>query len=319
MASSIHVCMNGEFLVNRMPVSRLPASILEHPVYQRFFGQANFDVLPSSIGPGAYVFQDNKKKSSFTLYRNGADLVVAERRKEQQSSTCHLLPQSLFAGKFPQHLTSSFSYWLNTATRTVEFCPLVFTDYVLEEAVCSYQLDLVTKKLSESVGQRRHLVDIGSTTFVEIATKCTDRLDEREHVHMFVDKKEHVCIQLPRLGLNFYVDTRQANAHRHLDIVSNEYFGMRVSDSQRLDTLIGLRRCLLLSDIEWVDDEHSSRILLVPNGQLSIKAEGRRRALFCFLQFFFLFKSLQNQSISNNLILIPRHRHCKVDQVREGG
>ena len=267
--------MNGEFLVNRMPVSRLPASIFEHQVYLRFFGAANYDVLPSSIGPGAFVFQDKTKKSSFTLYRNGGNLVVSERRKNEEH-TFHLLPQSIFVDKFPHHLTHSFSYWYNTAIHTIEFYPPKFADYVLEEAVCSYQLDLDTMKLRESNGQRRHLIDIGSATFAEIATKCTDRLDERKHVHMFVDEKKHVCIHLPRLCLNFYVDTRQKNDDRHLYIVSNEYLGMRVSGNQQLDTLIGLRRCLLLSDIDWVDEEHSSRKLLVPNGQLLFKnVEGK--------------------------------------------
>ena len=109
-AATVHVSMSGEVLINGSPVSRLPDTILEHPVYARFFGKANFDVLPSAIGLGAYCFKDKSDTSSFTLYRNdNDDLVVIEKRGK---SVSYLLPQSLFVDKFPAHLVESYSYWL---------------------------------------------------------------------------------------------------------------------------------------------------------------------------------------------------------------
>ena len=137
-----------------------------------------------------------------------------------------------------------------------------------EEAKCSYTLNLRTMRLIESRGGReRQLVDVQSSTFKEMAVKCTDRLDERPFVHMFVDEQAKLCVHVTRLSLNFHVDTRKANAHKRMHIVSSEY-GMRVGDEQRLDTLIGLKRCLLLCDTNWLDAQRSSRILLVPNGPL---------------------------------------------------
>ena len=290
--------MSGEFLVNGMPVSRLPNYILEHSVYQRFFGAANFDVHSSELGLGAFAFDykfssgsidDNNNNGSvanrFTLYCNGADLVVKEERADERSAR-YLLPQSLFVDKFPFQLVNSFSYWLTTASDSdtepeerhcIEFWPRFYTEYMRDDAVCSYRLDLANKTLSECSGQRRQLVDVNSDTFKEIAAKCTDLLDERPFVHMFVDEHERIAIHLTRLGLRFHVEEEKAvktwrKLKRKLRIMSGEY-GMQVSDEQRLDTLVGLRRCLLLCDLDCSGVKHPSRILLVPNGPLRISSE----------------------------------------------
>ena len=266
--------MNGEFLVNYEPIGHLPTSIRNHETYKRFFGDLNLPVKPSSMGLGAYVFMADAAlpdHTSFTFFLCRGDLVVVEQTSRR--TVRQLIPHTAFAAKFPAHFVDEHSHWLDKSgsgrgRMVVEFCALNYTEYIKSGGKANYALDLgddMTLRERPPLAGRL-LVDIASPTFDELATKITDRLDERAFVHVFVDEKrnDRLAIHLTRLNLSFSVDTRS------LHVISNEYLNMRVSDSQLRDTLIGLRKCVLLCDVDWVDDEHSARLLLVLNGTLDI-------------------------------------------------
>ena len=300
----LHLNMNGELLVNYEPVGHLPPNIRSHETYKRFFGDLDLEVKPSSMGLNAYVFTVDSlpHNTSFTLFLCGTDLVVLE--QTSQHTVRQLIPHTEFAHKFPASFDNEYSYWLLKSTspavmnkkqksknkpvkegRTaeqfvVELCAGTYVEYVASGGRASYVLDLVEMTLQEKPPLAgRWLIDIASPTYCEIAAKITDRLDVRSFVHMFVDKHGCIAIHLTRLNLNFTVDTQTSKGKRSngntfsLHVLSNEYLNMRVSDAQQLDTLIGLRKCVLLCDVDWLDEEHSTRLLLVPNGTLEIGTE----------------------------------------------
>ena len=81
-------------------------------------------------------------------------------------------------------------------------------------------------------------------------------------VHIFVHH-EKIYIELYRYNLTFKIENNM--------IESNEFRGMIISKSQKLDTLLGLEMGLVLCEKENYENLPRKRKLIVPHGMLSIE------------------------------------------------
>ena len=91
-----------------------------------------------------------------------------------------------------------------------------------------------------------------------------------EFVHVFYyEEKKNILIELPRMGLTFEIDDK-----RNV-VMSKDYIGMKVSESQQINTLLGLEKGLLLCEdngnILVESNGKSKKQLLIPNGIIKIK------------------------------------------------
>jgi hypothetical protein len=79
---NLFVGISGEFLVDGLPVGRLPKQILQHDLYASYFGGFSFKVHPSIQGKGVFVTSD-ESKSSFTFVLIEQELLIYESRRDQ--------------------------------------------------------------------------------------------------------------------------------------------------------------------------------------------------------------------------------------------
>jgi hypothetical protein len=206
--------LSGQLLVNNKPFGKLPREILSHEDYKRFFRDFDFETHPSSGGNDAYVSWANDKKSSYTFFLKGRDLVVLERimikgdAENENEIIKQLIPHTLVEEHFPEMFTVNYSHWLNKKTNCIEFKSRYYSDY--QKASLGNNVDYFfdLKDLSmKSIKDEQLLIDIKSRTFKSIV-KFTNRLDDAKHVHVFIRMNcpNEVHIKMPRLNLNFKID-----------------------------------------------------------------------------------------------------------------
>lgn len=126
---------------------------------------------------------------------------------------------------------------------------------------CELVLDINNGRKLQHLETKRLLADIRCPTFQMIA-KVFARLESVEHIHVWLDTDGQFTVELPRMRLSFVV----TGFDKMIVITSQEYEGMKISEYQQLETLVGLEQGLLLTnDVE--------KILLVPHGNVNLKGQ----------------------------------------------
>lgn len=132
-----------------------------------------------------------------------------------------------------------------------------------------YKLDL-NRFLLEHIQTKRHLLDVTSDSHRQIAGHL-DRLERNEFEHIYIDGDKSVDenaliadIELVRVNLKFATSIDG----EYIDLVSNEFSGMKVSLNQNCGSLFGLRKGLILEPIANSSNVKATKqqILLIPNG-----------------------------------------------------
>jgi hypothetical protein len=107
---SINV-ISGEVLINGLPPSRLPQSVVAHPLYMRTFGDINFEVVEK----GDFLETRYPIFGRFYRFSKGSSLTIYEFR-EDESEMLELLdgtPDGVsWAMDLPIRLKSMHSHWL---------------------------------------------------------------------------------------------------------------------------------------------------------------------------------------------------------------
>ena len=254
--ASLHVRLNGDFLVNRQPAGKLPKEIKENFLYQRYFGyKTDFKVFPS-ITSGEFCTSD----FNFLLIDNQ---LVIKNRKNINCSYRQLLPHTLFESNFPINFSENFSHWLVKEKNEIEFCSKTYEENLNDNYQVYFIYDL-NRNLLLDFFTHKHLISIHSQTFIEIELKFTRKLESKEYVHIYEDSNKNLIkIELPRMKLNFYLD-------ENLNILSKEYSGFKVNLNQNIGTLLNLETFLVLCDEKNFYDEKPKGLVLIPNRELII-------------------------------------------------
>ena len=103
--------ITGEVLIDGLPPSRLPGSILNHPLYKRTFGDRNFEI----VGKGNFLETCRLVFGRFYKFSKASPLKIYE-FKEDGSEMLELLDGStdrpVWARDLPLRLLKLCSHWL---------------------------------------------------------------------------------------------------------------------------------------------------------------------------------------------------------------
>lgn len=253
----------GEFLINGLPMGRLPATITSLPIFKRIFGNSAFEVQPrhrvfSTVLPynGSYfIFREH----------NDEGVVILETSDSDGDCVKQLIPHTKMSGIVPFQLMENYSHWWNRVRSTIEFRPKSFrdADFTSVKGI-HYELDLIGCCLKH-VKSGRFLLDVRSRSYTKIVGLLV-RLENPHYINIVMDEPLKARVELLRMNLNFIIDCTHRNSHYQIE--SNEWRGMRVSSSQNIGTLYGLRFGLVL---ESMDETTPSRLLIVPHGKFIVK------------------------------------------------
>ena len=262
---SLHVRLNSDFLVNGVPAGKLPKEIKEHLLYERYFkNKTDFEVFQSK-NSGEFIAKD----FSFLLIDN--ELII--KNKIDDFNYRQLLPQALFESNFPIAFCENYSHWLVQEKNEIEFHSRTFNENLKDNHRVYFIYDLNQHTLKDC-SSGKHLVSIHSKTFIELESKFTQKLESMEYVHMYVESRTNskqnktkscnlIRIELPRMKLHFYLDEK-------LNILSKEYTGFKVNKNLNIETLLGLKKFIVLSEEENFYDEKPKTQIIIPNGELKI-------------------------------------------------
>ncbi|XP_055310983.1 uncharacterized protein LOC129573873 [Sitodiplosis mosellana] len=264
--------VTGSFLVNNLPVARLPNNITQSVLFQRVFGDFIFEVQPDSQNSFSAVHKYNE--CSYEFRRVGSGTVIIE---QQNGVERELIPHSILDDEIPHHLIDSYSHFWNKTDNVIEFRPKLFSDanFSKEDGI-EYRLDLQEKRLIH-IKTQRYMLDINSNSYLKIVDQLS-RLESPKYIHVLMDKdnSQIAKAELIRMHLKFVVDC--STSHETYDLISNEYSRMRVSLAQKCGTLYGLQHGLLLESVpcensfEKVSTRKTlTKLLLIPHGNIRIE------------------------------------------------
>lgn len=248
--------ITGSFLVDGLPLSRLPSKIMNEKIYRWFFGDVGFEVQPDAQGNFSTIHDYNDCTYEFKMVNE--KVIIMEKKVNVFEK--ELIDQKNFIGDFPYYLVNKYSHWWNKGEKSIEFRQKpVGGIHFSKETTIDYRLDLDNRRLIH-VQTQRPMLDIKSDGFRKISEHLL-RLEHPKYIHVLL-KSEHVAIaELLRMNLKFTV-----SCDGNSNLMSNEFNGMHVSHSQKIGTLCGLNHGLILESI--ADDR---QILLIPNGNIKIE------------------------------------------------
>ncbi|KAF5597927.1 hypothetical protein FPCIR_3503 [Fusarium pseudocircinatum] len=255
----IHVSLlTGELLVNRSPVSRLPQKYETHREYQKLFGSATMEVMPSNL-PGM-SFCATKTFHGYTVHlgmqtKKGVDDLLVSLSKN--GATLELVPSRKLQGCFPGDLANNYVHWFDEVSGDIEFChvndpwPSMSTEsWNLRKNIGTWSLSLGKESLlvcpSSELGQR--------------VSGVFSRLQPASDLHLVHHKqKKQLEVRLPKLHLEFTLRSGTSS------IKSRQFRDMEVDQNQAIGTLIVLENKLVLRN------SHDSQIrtVIIPEGIVS--------------------------------------------------
>lgn len=256
--------ITGSFLVNFLPVSRLPEEITQTDLFNRTFEDFVFEVQPNSSRSFSSVHEFNGKSYEFTLAID--NIIIVERNKD--GNECRLVPSEVLINEIPPLLIEKYSHWFNKHDKHIEFRPKLFSDAKFSTQV-SYRLNLKTNRLIHTK-TKRYLLDITSKSY-KIIVGSLSRLEQQKFIHVLMDEPKVARIELVRMQLKFKIDCKTDRKEGY-DVLSNEFSNMRVSNQQKCGTLYGLKRGLILE--EAGTNLPGKKLLLLPNGRVDTKLKG---------------------------------------------
>ncbi|XP_037036477.1 uncharacterized protein LOC119074450 [Bradysia coprophila] len=258
--------ITGSFLVNNLPVARLPTNITDSQQFQRVFGNFVFEVQPTFEHTTFSAVQRYNECHYEFVSLEGNTLII-ERRGDVVSE---LIPHEVLKGEIPHLLVENYSHFWNKGANTIEFRPKSFSDKNFSNEIgVEYRL-LLDKKRLVHLKTRRFMLNINSNSYTKIIEQLA-RFEHKNYIHILMD--EHSAriakIELVRMQLKFRVDATSFS--QSYDLVSNEFSLMRVSRSQNIGTLYGLQHGLLLESVPSEKNgasSPSSKMLLLPHGEI---------------------------------------------------
>lgn len=259
--------LTGEFRVDGQLLSRLPRDIEEHPDYAMFFGQSRLDVLPSQE-PGLQ-FTGKKLFAGYAIHL-GLEVESDDThsralllRASKDGQVYDLIPKQVLDDKFPRLYSDEFVHWYSHDTGSVEFRPLA---QPWDPCSSNWQLSSTDTGWFLKKGVDKLLFNPVSKT-VDSLLEIFSPLEERLGLQVYFNSTTgSTTIDIPRLQVSF-----QRNPGTY-HILSNQFRGMRVDESQCIKTLIGLQSKLVLCD----ERNSASRLVMIPEGDISFFHEGER-------------------------------------------
>ncbi|KLO83690.1 uncharacterized protein LW93_472 [Fusarium fujikuroi] len=255
----VHVSLlTGQLLVNGLPVSRLPQKYETHREYQKLFGLATMEVMPSNL-PGM-SFCATKMFHSYTVHlgmqtKKGIDDLLV--RVSKNGLTFHLIPSRNLQDLFPNSFTNNHVHRLEEAFGEIEFCHVSDPWPSMKRESWHLRKNSDTWKLS--LGKESVLVspwsELGKRIF-----HIFSPLQPASDLHLVLHQRsKELEVQLPKLRLEFMIKSKTSN------IKSRQFRDMEVDQNQAIGTLIGLENKLVLRN----SPDSQIRSVIIPEGNVS--------------------------------------------------
>ena len=246
--------LEGELLVDGVPLGRLPKLYTESESYLRILGAQIIRVFTADMEGMHYM--SAQPIHGYIIYFGVREKDVSIRFR-QGSQIWELVSHCLFSKDLPSKFITDYTHWLDINSQEVEFRP---KNNPWKSSPDHWRLVYRPNSISELIQGRRKLVDVQSKTFA-VATKIFGTLDEWQHIHVTLDNDNHLEVALPRLDLRFFL-----NAEGDMEC----YELRRIVDpDQSLGTLIGLKSRLILCGSEAITRNHD-RLLVIPQGEITV-------------------------------------------------
>ena len=243
--------LEGELIVDGLPLGRLPADYVGNDLCKRTFGAQILHVSSADL-PGMR-FMTSHDVHQYKMYfgmREGR-LVIRTRRGE---GVLELIPREHFQGDLPADLLDCYTHWLNLSSRVIEFRPLHQTWI---SSMNNWRLEHPPDSSSTLSKGLRNLVDVRSRTH-SAAMEIFKSPEEVDFVHVTLCEDVQLEVCLPRLKLNFFL-----NQAGHLECRELRRI---VDTDQSVGTLIGLRSRLVLCGSGDLGKKHD-RVVIIPFGE----------------------------------------------------
>lgn len=251
---SVHYnLLNGELLVNGLPLDQPPQAYRTHPQYLTLFGEAVVEIMPSTT-PG-FEFSTKREFGGFSvqLGMSDGDLIV---RATKGCITYETIPSRLFEKAYPISFVEGYVHWLQVATNTIQLRPVEKPWDSTSPAVWKLSQERTQWRLWKSGS---YIVGIGSLTSQRVSHVLEPLADENR-IHSILQPSGNattLLVSIPTLRLSFSL------AWRSDSLVSNEFRSMAVDADQSLGTLVGLRSKIVLKHLTRDD-----RMVLVPESEV---------------------------------------------------
>lgn len=246
--------LEGELLVDGVPLGRLSSMYTESEIYLRILGAQLIRVFTADMEGMHYM--SAQPINGYTIYFGVRENDVSIRFK-QGSQIWELVSHRVFSKDLPSAFITDYTHWLAIENMEIEFRPKTNP---WKSSPDHWRLMWGKEPNPELVQGNRKLVDVRSRTFA-MATKIFGALDESQHIHVTLVNDNRLEVALPRLDLRFFLNAKG----------DMECYELRriVDPDQSLGTLIGLRSRLILCGSEAIARNHD-RLLIIPEGDIIV-------------------------------------------------
>lgn len=268
--------ITGVFLVDGLPLSRLPHSIVQSEIYKWFFNNVVFEVQPEA--QSTFSTKQTYNGCNYDFKMINKQIIIVERKTNEFEK--ELIDCSVFEDEFPYHLVNDYSHWWNKAKKCIEFRRRALDKkHFSKETDIDYYLYIrnhVRNGYLIHAKTQRKMLDIKSDSYKKVVAQLS-RLEHSKYIHVLLESKETeeqnkdvANVELVRMNLKFTINCVTI-CDQHSDLISNEFGGMRLSRNQKVGTLYGLNNGLVL---ESISNNGATKILLIPNGLINTESNG---------------------------------------------
>ncbi|KAK0247652.1 hypothetical protein LTS09_017198 [Friedmanniomyces endolithicus] len=266
--------LDGELLVNGLPLGRLPRNYEEHASYRTLFGHSAIEVMPSAV-PGMDFAAKRAFSGHEVQFGMGTRPALATKdllvQVSQHGKRFELLPPDLFDGIFPAAFVKEHVHWYGLDDAVVYFRPS--DDLWNGSSPSTWNLVLDPQST-----RWRLINDSGSQVLVGLASDSSKTLysilsplADAVSIHVIslssttttsevgAPALRELRIDIPGLQLGFILQAAQS------ELRSKQFPEMIVDRDQSVGALLGLENKLLLRQ------NHGPRLLLILDGLVTYR------------------------------------------------
>ncbi|KAL2060399.1 hypothetical protein VTL71DRAFT_9429 [Oculimacula yallundae] len=242
--------LDGDFLVNGVPLTRLPRPYESHATYQRIFGGRILEVVPSQMVGMTFASRRDICGYQVHFHLHGSELII---RACKDGSDLELLPLRALDGDIPHAFIEDYAHWFDHESGSIELRP-IGTPWNTSP----------THWRTETLGSQSFVLSQSSRKLMEMRSRAVQAihcilstLEAAEHIHVMLTETSTIEVHIPRMNLDFTI------AQESSFLESKQFRGMVVDRIQTFGSLTGLVTRLVLRETIG-----SSRMVLVPDGHV---------------------------------------------------
>lgn len=290
--------VTGGFLYNELPVGRLPANVVHNPLFQRSFGDRNFDVVTEKNGNMKTTTKIDGRFYEFSI-DSSRNTTIWEDEDGSMKHALMLLDGTsekvtTWGRDLPRQLREDFSHWHCPSHSCIFLRPIAFCDrttqYLLVkcQAKPEYLFETDDETDKEKFGDVSEwscyrippslafvcdelealnfnhieslvgIANLGTSNVFEILERIEP---DQESIHVLV-KDERTIFELTRFSLHFQLLSNN-------ELICQTFEGWKVCSHQQLEvTLIDFSQYLIL-------EHDGQKMMIIPQGQVSTEEDER--------------------------------------------